>query len=71
MESSDIIVNAKLSNCCSASISVHYGTAKKEHHSTCNKCKKECSVIVIPKWKLVFIKGKYGFKQIYKELVTI
>jgi len=72
------IINAKLSSCCSSSVSPHYGKDKSSvgvnykgnlnFHYTCNKCGKECEMNKVPYWELILVKTKLGFTHKYKKL---
>ncbi|HWY10232.1 MAG TPA: hypothetical protein VN026_02850 [Bacteroidia bacterium] len=75
------IVNAKLSNCCSSSVSAIYGISEsnnrlvyitahgnKNFHHTCNKCKKECTMIEVPTWKLLLVVSNNGIQRKYRRL---
>ena len=53
------IVNAKLSKCCSHSVSSNNGSKEiPKHYYTCNKCNKVTEMLEIPYWEITD-KGKY------------
>ena len=66
MKNTKVIINAKLSSCCSTSVSgitpsTRYRFSVEEikgFHYVCNSCKKECTMIEVPYWELTE-KGKY------------
>ena len=75
------IINAKLSNCCSSSVSVNYGISEfgnkllyittkgnKDFHYSCNKCGKECKMNEVPYWELILRQTDTGFQPKYRRL---